>query len=72
MVTVNYWRGTMRLTGTANTYRGAMRIASRNENSFGPRFYEGDRELIDDGHGLAYLDEVERESGPVVVRKYAV
>lgn len=53
-VTVHYWRGTTQLTGTATTYRGAMRIASRNQNAFPPTFSDEDgRELYDTGYGLA-------------------
>lgn len=32
-ITVNYWRGTTLLTGKARTYRGAMRLASKNQNA---------------------------------------
>lgn len=54
-ITVTYWRGTLQLTGTATTYRGAMRIASRNQNAFPPRFYdEKGIQLHDLGHTLAY------------------
>lgn len=55
-ITVAYWRGTRQCTGTATTYRGAMRIASRNQNAYPPTYYAGDRQLIDDGIGLAYQD----------------
>lgn len=42
------------MEATATTYRGAMRIASRNQNAYGPRFYnERGKELHDDGNGLA-------------------
>ena len=58
-VTVRYWRGTTQLTGKAYTYRGAMRIAAKNQNLHGPTFYHEDRELFDDGNGLAYADEAE-------------
>ena len=55
IVTVEYWRGTTRLEGKATTYRGAIRIAGRNQNAFPPRFYDQDgRELYDTGYGLAY------------------
>lgn len=56
-VTVKYWLGTTRMEGTAMTYRGAMRIASRNENAFPARFYDEEgRELAETGYGLAYID----------------
>ena len=55
-VTVRYWRGTTQLTGMATTYRGAMRLAAKNQNAYSPTFYHGDRKLIDDGQGLAYAD----------------
>jgi hypothetical protein len=59
-IRVNYWRGTTQQTGTATTYRGAMRIASRNQNAHSPTFWDGERQLIDDGLGLAYLDEADK------------
>ena len=56
-VIVKYWRGTTRHEGTAKTYKGAMRIASRNQNAYPPRFYDASgRELYDTGYGLAYAD----------------
>jgi len=58
-VRVEYWCGTTQVTGTATTYRGAMRLAAKNRNACSPKFYEGDRELLDDGNGLAYADELE-------------
>lgn len=57
-ITVKYWRGTRELTGTATTYRGAMRIARRNQNAYPPRFYDpAGKQLFDVGHGLAYEDQ---------------
>lgn len=57
-IRVYYWdRSTPRM-GTARTYAGAMRIAARNQNAFRPTFWEGGRELIDDGHGLVYEDTI--------------
>lgn len=59
-ITVRYWRGTSRCEGTATTYKGALRIASRNQNAFQPRFYDEDgKELYDNGFGLAYEDAPE-------------
>lgn len=56
-VRVTYWLGTMRCEAFATTYRGAMRIALRNSNAYGQRFYDDDgQRLYDDGHGLAYED----------------
>jgi hypothetical protein len=72
MITVKYWRGTLQVTGKARSYAGAMRIASLNQNAYSPTFWDGNRQLIDDGNGLAYRDEVEQETGSVVVRQYAV
>lgn len=56
-IKVVYWRGTTLCEGFATTYRGARRIASRNQNKYAPAYYHGDRKLIDDGTGLAYQDE---------------
>lgn len=69
-IIVRYWRGTMRLEGKAKTYRGAMRIASRNQNAWPPTFWtpEGIR-LHDDGTCLVEETEIERqtrEGGPLV------
>ena len=55
MVTVKYWRGTTKCEGKATTYRGALRIAYRNQNAFPARYYdEQGVELHDTGYGLAY------------------
>lgn len=75
-IQVNYWRGTTKLTATATTYRGAVRIANRNQNTYGPSFYDAQgRKLHDDGVGLCY-DEPEVEQladGTTVERRvYAV
>ena len=68
-IIVSYWRGTMQLKGTARSYRGAMRIASRNQNAYPPTFEDGDgKSLFDDGNGLAY-EEHEATEGK---RLYAV
>lgn len=73
MITVKYWRGTMQLTGKAKTYRGAMKLASKNQNAYSPQFYDSTgRELLDDGNGLCYKDEAENETGSHVTRIYAV
>ena len=70
-ITVTYWRGTLRCKGTATTYRGAKRIASRNSNAWGPNFYdEAGEKLYDDGHGLAY-DETDEDTR-LGRRRYAV
>ena len=54
-ITVRYWRGTTQYVGTATTYRGALRIASRNQNAYSPRYYDDKgTALYDDGNGLAY------------------
>jgi hypothetical protein len=58
-VRVEYWCGTTQMTGTAMTYRGAMRLAAKNRNAYSPKFYDGNRELLDDGSGLVYADELE-------------
>ncbi len=70
MIRVEYWIGTTRFTGKAKTYRGAMRIASRNSNAYDPKFYDDKtgQELADDGSGLSYLER-EIETGE---RLYAV
>lgn len=60
-IIVKYWRGTMQLQGTATSYRGAMRIASRNQNAYGPSFWTEDGEqLHDDGNCLVSESELER------------
>jgi hypothetical protein len=59
-IQVRYWRGTQRFIGVATTYRGAMRIASRNQNAYLPTFWAADgRKLMDDGQGLAYEDDLD-------------
>lgn len=60
-IIVKYWRGTTQLTGRASTYRGAMRIASRNQNAYGPTFWTTDGErLHDDGSCLVRVSELEK------------
>lgn len=75
-ITVKYWRGTTQLEAKARTYRGAMKIAARNQNAYGPRYYDdAGVELHDDGNGLCYPDPeiVKSPSGVVVERRvYAV
>lgn len=52
-IRVVYFLGTLQREGFATTYRGAMRVASRNQNAWSPRFYADDGEkLLDDGNGL--------------------
>jgi len=70
-VRVRYWRGTTQQEGTATTYAGAMRIASKNANAYGPSFWdEHGEQLHDDGAGLAYEEtEEDRQTG---IRRYAV
>ena len=59
-VTIRYWRGMTQLEGKATTYRGALRVAGRNQNASGPRFYdERGVQLYDDGNGLRYEDSEE-------------
>ncbi len=54
-IIVRYWRGTTQYVGTATTYRGALRIASRNQNTYSPQYYDDKGTVLDDdGHGLAY------------------
>lgn len=54
-IKVVYWVGTTQYKGEATTYRGALRIASRNRNAFPARFYdEHGAELYDVGCGLSY------------------
>lgn len=54
-IVVKYWHGTLECQGIATSYRGAMRIASRNQNAYQPRYYDPQgRELFDTGYGLAY------------------
>ncbi len=57
-ITVKYWIGPTQYQGTATTYRGAMRIASRNQNAYPPKFYDEEgKKLYDTGFGLAYEDQ---------------
>jgi hypothetical protein len=58
-IVVKYWLGTLRCEGKATTYAGAMRIASRNRNAFGPTFWTEDGEQMhDDGNGLATAADI--------------
>ena len=60
-MTVKYWRGTTRLEGKATTYRGALRLASHNQNAYPPRYYDNRGvELHDTGYGLAYEEPDEK------------
>jgi len=62
-IIVKYWRGTMRCEGKATSYRGAMRIAGRNQNAYGPTFWaESGEQLHDDGNCLVAESEIERHS----------
>lgn len=61
-IRVEYWRGNTKYVGHAKTYKGAMRIASRNQNAYPPRFYDKDgKELYDTGYGLAYQPDNDKE-----------
>lgn len=68
-VKVVYWRGTMEFEGVATTYRGAMRIADRTQNTMLPRFYDAQtgEPLHDDGQGLVYESSLDDD-----VRRYAM
>lgn len=62
-IRVVYWMGTLRCQAMARTYRGAMRIAARNQNAFPAKFYDEDgRKLYDCGFGLEY----EEQQGDVI------
>lgn len=62
-IIVKYWRGTSRCEGKARTYRGAMRIAGRNQNAYGPSFWTpAGEELHDDGNCLVSESELERSA----------
>lgn len=57
-ITVKYWIGTVRYTGTATTYRGATRLASKNRNSYDPSYFDSEgKELYDCGFGLVYCSQ---------------
>lgn len=57
-ITVRYWIGTTQHEGTATTYRGAMRIADRNQNAYGPTFWGADgNQLGDNSYGLEQMPE---------------
>lgn len=66
-IIVKYWQGTTPRQATATTYRGAMRIASRNRNKFDATFWtpEGER-LIDTGSVLVTEAEAARPIGETV------
>ncbi len=64
-ITVRYWRGTTECEDTATSYRGAMKIASQNQNACLPTFHESGRKLVDDGSGLAYEDLLADGKKPV-------
>ena len=62
-IKVNYWRGTTRYTGVARTYRGAMRIASRNQNVWPATFWTPSGEkLCDVGGALVAESELEQQA----------
>jgi hypothetical protein len=62
-IIVKYWRGTLRLEDTAESYDGAMEIATKNQNAYPPRFYtETGEELHDDGNCLVTESEIERQA----------
>lgn len=61
-IIVKYWRGTTRLEGKATSYKGAMKIASRNQNAYPPTFWTTDGErLHDDGNCLVTESEIDRQ-----------
>lgn len=65
-ITVKYWLGTTQLEALATSYKGAMKIADRNENADPPRFFDDQGvEVFDDGNGLVY-------EGAAAIRTYAV
>ena len=64
-IKVTYWRGTQQLEGTADSYEGAMELASRNENAYTPRFFDANGVRLHDlGECLAYEPD---EAGNVIV-----
>ena len=66
-ITVRYWIGASWFRGTATTYKGAMRIAARNQNAWPVRFYDqAGRELYDTGYGLAYPEADAGAPGVIV------
>jgi hypothetical protein len=59
-VKVIYWLGATQHEEFVQSYMDAMNVACRNQNAFSPTFWdEQGNQLFDDGHGLAYLNEVE-------------
>ena len=48
-ITVHYYVGTSKQEGTATTYQGALRIASRNENAHDPWFERDGERYYDNG-----------------------
>lgn len=61
-ITVRYWRGTQQCEAKARSYRGAMRIAARNQNAYGPTYWDPDgRQLHDLGCALVYYPEDDGE-----------
>jgi hypothetical protein len=64
------------MSGTAKTYRGAMRVASNNQNAYPPRYFdENGVELHNDGYGLAYPEPemaIAPDGSKIERRVYAV
>jgi hypothetical protein len=59
-IVVKYWRGATQHEGKATSYAGAMRLAAKNQNAYGPTFWTEDGEqLHDDGNGLATEADIE-------------
>lgn len=72
-ITVRYWRGTTQFEDKADTYEAAQQIAARNNNAYGPTFWdENGEQLHDDGAGLCYGDPeiVKHHSGLVEERRF--
>lgn len=58
-IKVVYWAGTVQVEAFANSYRGAMKLAARNNNAYDPTFYDADGyRLHDDGIGLRREDSL--------------
>lgn len=73
-IIVKYWRGTTQLEAEAKSYSEAMRIASRNQNAFGPTYWTPQGEKLIDYHGvLVEESELERNANEpnTTIRAYA-
>lgn len=71
-IIVRYWQGTTQVEATATTYKGAMRIASRNQNAYPPTFWTPSGEqLYDNGFCLCRESDIGKAGVGGVIEAYA-